>query len=135
MEQHLERVGHRCELRRSIPCPLSAATKHTASTVAVDAEHQCVSVITERRIPVHHTESMSETASIERIERQIAALNLQEEDARELLLLRPNISTQVQRMLLRIRTDREHLIGVICEAKTRGRREVHWSELVAHQLT
>lgn len=69
--------------------------------------------------------------SIQRIERQIEALNDQEQDALQLLLRKPSVSVQVVGLLSRVRKDREHLTGVMLRSVATGRSGVRWTELVA----
>lgn len=67
--------------------------------------------------------------SIQRIQRQIEALTIQEQDALQVLARKPNVSVQVFGLLAR--KDREHLKAVLHDSLTRGRAGVRWSELVA----
>ena len=74
---------------------------------------------------------MYDLVSIQRIERQIEDLNIQEKDALQALEQNTSIPVQVFGLLARIRKDREHLQAVLRDSVETGRAGVRWSELVA----
>lgn len=69
--------------------------------------------------------------SIERIERQIEALSMQEQDVLRVMDQKPFMKVKASRLLARIRKDRDHLEAVLQDFVVRGRDGVSWSELVA----
>src|SRR5581483_5123601 len=91
-----------------------------------------VTKITDCALWSSHNYRMCGTVTIDRIAAHIGALNQQERDVLELVTRKPLPKAQVDGVLRRIRTDREHLLRVMRDSAANGRVGVRWSALVAN---